>query len=81
MSRRLLLNALRLQRHRSRKELLRALAQNNTTGISAENLLRVIDQHQKGEWSEPMSGEEFAEWLLAVAQEAALERPVTGRWM
>ncbi len=68
MKRRLLLKTRRDQRLRERRALFRSLGRNNDTGFATGDLLSILEQHRSGQWSEPMTADEFIEWMATISE-------------
>lgn len=68
MKRRLLLKTRRDQRLRERRALFRSLGRNNDTGFATGDLLSILEQHRSGQWSEPMTVDEFIEWMATICE-------------
>ena len=68
MKRRLVLKSRRDQRLRERRALFRTLGRDNDTGFATGDLRSILEQHRSGQWSEPMTADEFIEWMKSVVE-------------
>lgn len=51
------------------QQLVEAIEADNDTGFRSEDLARIVEQHESGEWSEPMTGEQVIAWLNEAVEE------------
>lgn len=52
------------------KELVESINETNTSGYNSEDLALMVEQHEQGEWSDEMTGDQLIEWLdNAIAEE------------